>query len=153
MKLKLQRDSNDSRSTLGRLFVDGRFECYTCEDEPRSTKVRGETRIPAGRYNVALRMEGGFHNRYLTRFGRSFHKGMLWVQDVPGFEWILIHIGNTEADTDGCILVGKRKLPNGEGGGMVASSKDAYVALYPKVRDALLNGERVELEVCDELAD
>jgi hypothetical protein len=150
MLLKVQRVIHDNESTLGKLYVDGKFICHTLEDEPRTEKVKGETRIPAGKYRVTLRTEGGFHQRYVARFGAAFHKGMLWVRDVPGFEWILIHLGNTEQDTDGCILVGMTVRPNGRGGGEIAGSEIAYRALYPVVRDALLRKEPVDIEVVDE---
>jgi hypothetical protein len=71
----------------------------------RDVKVKGETRIPAGRYQVTLRTEGGFHSKYSEKYG-EMHKGMLWVRDVPGFEYILIHTGNTDEHTAGCLLVG-----------------------------------------------
>ena len=97
MKLEVLRFSSESDSTLGLLFdvTDGRkFLCFTLEDEARETKVMGETRIPAGTYKLKLRKEGGYHSRYVKKYG-SMHKGMIHVQDVPGFEWILWHTGNT----------------------------------------------------------
>ena len=98
MKLEVLRISSQSDSTNGILFdtTKGRkFLAYTLEDEYRETKEKGETRIPAGTYKIKLRKEGGFHGRYTTKYG-SMHKGMLHVQDVPGFDYILIHTGNTD---------------------------------------------------------
>ena len=94
MKLEVLRFSSQNNSTLGMLFdvTKGRkFLCFTLEDEFREVKISGETRIPAGTYNVTLRTEGGFNQRYDDKFGTDFNKGMLWVRDVPGFEYILIH--------------------------------------------------------------
>ena len=91
MKLEVQRFSSKSSSTLGILFdvtTTPEFLCYTLEDEFREVKVSGETRIPAGTYNITLRTEGGFNQRYNEKFGSDFNKGMLWVRDVPGFEYI-----------------------------------------------------------------
>ena len=122
------------------MFVDCDFECFTIEDEFRTTKKYGETRIPNGRYKVELRTVGGFHNRYLKKFGKDFHKGMLWVKDVPNFEYILIHIGNTEKDTAGCLLVGSTS--NSEKG-FIGDSTGAYKSMYKKVSDAILRGEDV----------
>lgn len=150
MEIHLARMSCDNDSTLGRLYVDDTFACHTVEDEPRSIKVRGETRIPAGRYQIKLRTVGGFHARALAKYG-AWHKGMLWLQDVPGFEYILIHTGNTEKDTDGCIIVGSGVIPNGRGGGSVTGSVDAYKKLYPMVRDELLAGRQVWITVADEV--
>lgn len=150
MELLVKRISHDAESTVGELLVNGEKECFTCEDEPRDKKVKGETRIPAGRYRVVLRKEGGFHQRYLKKFGPQFHRGMLWLKDVPGFEWILIHIGNSEKDTDGCILVGARLVKNANGGGTVQQSEIAYRALYPVVAAALEVGEEVWITINDE---
>ena len=72
MKLEVIRFSSQNDSTLGLLFdvTHGRkFLCFTLEDEARDTKVMGETRIPAGIYDLKLRTEGGYHNRFLKKFG------------------------------------------------------------------------------------
>ena len=94
MELEVLRFSSQKDSTSGALFdvVNGKrnFLCYTIEDEQRDVKVWGETRIPAGRYKLSLRKEGGFHTRYLAKYG-DMHKGMIHVNDVPGFEFILWH--------------------------------------------------------------
>lgn len=150
MNLTVQRYNSSSESTLGMLFIDCKFECYTLEDEYRTQKVKGETRIPAGKYKVELRREGGFHSRYLQKFGQTFHKGMLWVKDVPNFEYILIHIGNDDGDTAGCLLVGNTANNNNLGKGFIGASTDAYKKFYPKVADALMNGEEVWIEYKDE---
>lgn len=143
MELKLQRIDNGTESTLGYISVNegimSWLECFTCEDEPRIKKLAGKTRIPAGRYEIKLRTEGGKHKRYSELF--DWHEGMLWLQDVPGFEWIYIHIGNTHKDTLGCILAGT--TPNHDyvnGGGSVSHSTDAYKRLYLKVIDAMRHG-------------
>jgi len=150
MKLEVKRFSKSNESTIGLLMVDCEFHCYTLEDEYRSQKVKGDTRIPAGEYNVTLRTEGGFHNRYLAKFGADFHKGMLWVMDVPDFEYILIHIGNDDSDTAGCLLLGDGANNNKVAKGFISSSTDAYKRIYAIVRDAILNGETVTIEYKDE---
>ena len=90
MELKVVRYNSKADYTDGLLFIDNKFECFTIEDEAREIKVKGETCIPDGTYKVTLRTEGGFNNRYTSKFGADFHKGMLWVRDVPNFEYILI---------------------------------------------------------------
>ena len=103
MKLEVLRISSESDSSSGLVFdvTNGRkFLCYSLEDEYRSEKVMHETRVPAGTYKILLRKEGGFHGRYTKKYG-SMHKGMLHVQDVPNFKWILIHTGNTDEHTAG----------------------------------------------------
>lgn len=102
MNLRVIREPSRGGATLGSLYVDGVRLCETLEDELREQpgqpvaawKVKGQTAIPAGRYRVTLRQS--------PRFGRLTP----WLQDVPGFEWILIHAGNKSADTEGCLLVG-----------------------------------------------
>ena len=85
MKLEVLRFSSGEDSTSGILFdVTGgkrKFLCYTIEDEFRAQKVRGETRIPEGKYTLTLRKEGGFHSRYLKKYGANFHKGMIYVNN------------------------------------------------------------------------
>lgn len=153
MNLRLERLSSDDDSTIGSLFIDGRFMCATVEDEFRATKQVHETRIPAGVYGIKLRAEGGFHERYAAYYGKKFgadwHRGMLHLQQVPGFEYILIHTGNTDDDSSGCIIVGLTANLNAEGGGSVAQSRAAYEKLYPIVRDALLRGEQVSITIVD----
>jgi len=152
MKLEVLRISSQSDSTNGILFdtTNGRkFLAYTLEDEYRETKVKGETRIPAGTYKIKLRKEGGFHGRYTTKYG-SMHKGMLHVQDVPGFDYILIHTGNTDEHTDGCLLVGNTQTENiGTKDGFIGASVNAYKRIYPPIASALENGEDVEITYVD----
>jgi len=146
MKLEVLRFSSQKDSTSGILFdvVNGKrnFLCYTLEDEHRDVKVWGETRIPAGTYKLEFRKEGGFHNRYLSRYGTPFHKGMIWVKDVPGFEYILWHSGNTDENTAGCLLLGNTQTSNLVAkDGFVGSSRDAYEQVYPYVAAAIENGD------------
>ncbi len=106
MKISVERIFSDDDATISTLWVDGRFICFGLEDEYREDKIPGETRIPAGEYKITLRTVGGFHTRYGRKFP-EFHKGMLWIRGVPNFEYILIHIGNTDEHTAGCLLVGE----------------------------------------------
>ena len=136
MKLEVLRYKSDDNHTLGAMFEvkeDGsrEFMCYTLEDEHREEKVRSETRIPAGEYEIKLRTVGGFHSKYSRRF-RDIHKGMLWLQDVPNFKWILIHCGNTDQDTAGCLLVGQTQQDN-----FIGRSTQAYLDIYPRIAEAV----------------
>ena len=88
MKLQVVRTQFGNDATNGMLFIDGMFECFTLEDQEQAVKVRSETAIPLGTYNVVLRAEGGFNKRYVAKYGNTWHKGMLWIQEVQGFEWI-----------------------------------------------------------------
>ena len=130
MQILVDRYLSDAEATLSKVSVDGAFVCHGLEDEHRRIKVFGETRIPAGEYDITVRREGGFHKRYSNdRRFRDFHQGMLWVRRVPGFRFILIHVGNTEKHTKGCLLVGnadERKM-------CVWNSARAYETLYKRV--------------------
>lgn len=141
MDLVVLRYNSADDYTDGLLFIDDKFECYTIEDEARTVKVYGETRIPDGTYFVELRTEGGFHNSYSKKYP-DMHKGMLWVKDVPEFEYILIHVGNTDKDTAGCLLVGTTADKNKN---FIGASSGAYKDMYPKVLSALENNECVTI--------
>jgi hypothetical protein len=144
MKLTVLRYYDDGETTSGLLFIDGKFECYTCEDQHRDKKVMGDTRIPSREYQLGLRTEGGHHERYSKKFPKD-HVGMLHVLDVPGFEYILIHIGNTEADTAGCLLVGNQITKEGK----LVDSTGAYESMYKKVAPKLKSGEKVTINYLD----
>jgi hypothetical protein len=136
----VRRFLSNRDATLSDVSIDGAFECYGLEDERRDVKVAGETRIPPGMYRVGVRTEGRFHTRYSARFAR-FHAGMLHVLDVPGFEFILIHVGNTDDDTAGCLLTGQSCAASAAGSLTVGASVPAYKALYAKAIAAALAGE------------
>jgi hypothetical protein len=138
MRILVNRITSDSEATLSTISIDDKFECFGLEDEYREEKVAGETRIPAGTYQVGVRAEGGFHNRYSAKYP-DFHRGMLQVLDVPNFEYILIHVGNTDADTAGCLLVGDNATTAGRI--TIPSSGSAYKSIYPKLIDAAEAGE------------
>ena len=143
MVIKVLRFSGNKESTTSLVFIDGKFECYGLEDEQRTVKVFGETRIPNGLYQIGLRTVGGHHQRYSDKF--KWHEGMLHILDVPDFEYILIHIGNTDDDTAGCLLVGDTINNNTVNDGFLGSSTSAYTRLYKKVIKALNSGEKVSI--------
>ncbi|MDB5814416.1 MAG: hypothetical protein JWN23_1533 [Rhodocyclales bacterium] len=138
MKLHLIRDVLTPDYTLGRLAIDGVFECYTCEDTVRQVegqpveqwKVAGTTAIPRGNYIVIIDHSNHF-NRELPR-----------LLDVPGYEGVRIHSGNTAANTEGCILVGQVRTGNG-----VGMSHIAFDALFEKMDSAYLRHEPISLEI------
>jgi hypothetical protein len=153
MHLELFRISSQQDSTNGILFDatnnQRRFLCYTLEDEYRETKVMEETRIPAGTYEITLRDFGGFHKRYTERYG-NMHRGMLWLRDVPNFQYILIHTGNTDEHTAGCILVGDTQHNNIlKRDGFIGSSVNAYKRVYPQIAKELVRGEKVHITIVD----
>ena len=158
MELEVIRFSSGTDSTNGILLeiiqqgneIDGifkqkKFLAYTLEDEYRSEKVFGETRIPNGTFKLGLRKVGGYHAKYTKRFPH-IHVGMLHVLDVPGFEYILIHCGNTDEHTAGCLLVGDSQENNQiTKDGFIGKSTQAYKRIYPRIAEAIDCGEKVTI--------
>lgn len=140
--IKMNRLFDDGDTTLGVMDCLG-FPCTTLEDENRAIKVAGETRIPAGIYQIKLRTEGGMVRRYRERFG---HQGMLWLQDVPNFEYVYIHIGNDDEDTAGCILVGRTMDTDKF---TIGTSRITYCEVYDRVIAYLNEGEEVWISISD----
>jgi len=129
MILTLTRKEFTDKSTIGDLQM-GEWTCYTLEDMVREgPKVPGKTAIPYGLYEVII----SFSNR--------FQRPLPLLMNVPGFEGIRIHPGNTDKDTEGCILVGKTKAADFVGG-----SRAAFMELFPKLHDAL-ETEKVYVQV------
>jgi hypothetical protein len=153
MKLKVIRFSSQSDCTNGLLFEDSDigllFMGYTLEDEHRALKVKGETRIPCGTYNIKFRDEGGFHEKYSKRFP-GIHKGMLEVCDVPNFKYILIHCGNDDSHSSGCLLVGDSQENNVIiKDGWIGKSSNAYKRIYTDIARKLVLGQDVTIEYID----
>lgn len=131
MEFTLERRKLESTYTMGQLFTDGWFECFTLEDTVRDReKIQDKTAIPYGRYKVIINMS--------ARFKRL----MPLLLNVPGFEGIRIHPGNTAADTSGCILVGKIR-----GIEMILDSRSAFEPLYLKINAALESEEEVWVNI------
>ena len=141
---RVTRFATGSHDTIGMLSryddVPGAwsFLCFTLEDPKQTVKIKGRTRIPAGTYRLTLRTEGGFHERYSKKFP-DMHKGMIWVRDIPEFEYVLFHIGNTHIDTEGCLLLGNGVKYTG-GPSELLHSTYAYRSVYPGIRNSILAG-------------
>ena len=119
MKLHLKRLHRTDKSTIGELTIDGKFECYTLEDIEREVKVKAETAIPKGTYKVIINQS--------NRFKRL----MPLLLNVPNFEGVRVHAGNTNHDTEGCILVGRTR-----GVDFIGQSRKAYDSLFKKMQEA-----------------
>ena len=146
MKLTVVRTQFGTDATNGLLFIDGIFECYTLEDQYQAVKVMHETCIPEGTYDLKFRKTGGFHAKYSERYKNS-HYGMLHIQDVPNFTYILIHTGNTDEHTSGCLIVGETQQDlEVSKDGFIGSSAVAYKKMYAKVAGQLLQGKDVTIE-------
>lgn len=138
MILTLKRTFANGKATLGDLYADGGFMCHTLEDEVRTgPKVWGETAIPAGTYRV------------IVNESPRFKKLLPRLLNVPGFDGILIHKGNSHEDTHGCILVGDRI-----DGDMLAagSSTPAFSRVFGAIQTALSLGEEVWITITNEFA-
>lgn len=146
MKLENIRFAHGQHSTLGWLRINDQDAGFVLEDEGRAHKVKGETRIPAGTYAVALRQViSPLTERYRARFP-DFFEWHLEIQHVPNFSHVYIHVGNTEDDTEGCLLVG-----NGAVYGAhlkvhtITESVAAYTRIYKQIVAAMKAGERVTI--------
>ena len=151
MELVLQRFAEALDYTYGFLGEKGsRYPmAFVLEDEGRTTKVRGETRIPAGRYQIKFRkVLSGMTKKYRSRF--SWFTWHLELQDVPGFKYVYIHIGNTDEHTDGCLLVANTcDLDPQNGNGFIGDSTSCFKDIYQHVSKALKDGKQVFIEVKD----
>ena len=152
MELLLQRIARRDTYTIGRLYIDGQYFCDTCEDADRglrqdlplsvnqAKKRRGVTAIPVGRYRVTLGVKS---QKYSKKKQYDFTRGYLpRLVNVPAFDGILIHIGNTAADSEGCILVGRNTVVGG-----LTDSVKTYLKLMDLLVAARDRGETVTIEI------
>lgn len=126
MHLLLRRNTFNTDSTLGELYIDGKLFCFTLEDvvRPDGFKVYGKTAIRAGEYPIEM------------TFSPKYQKIMPLICNVPGFDGVRIHSGNTDADTEGCVLVGYVKGTN-----TISRSKAAFSALYDILAEGCSKGD------------
>lgn len=152
MRLLLKRIARRETYTIGRLYVDGVYYCDTAEDRDRDEnrdgviadpekKVPGETAIPNGNYRITMRVQSPKFSRY-PQYARC--KGYLpRLLDVPGFDGVLIHIGNDPTvDSAGCILVGRNRVV-----GKVLDSKVTFWPLYDRLKAADERGETISITI------
>lgn len=133
MELRLKRIALRDTYTIGKLYVDYHYFCDTCEDKVRDIeregKVYGKTAIPYGTYKVTLKVQSP---KYSQRSNYDWCKGYLpRLMNVPHFDGILIHAGNTAEDSAGCILVGENKVV-----GKVINSMATLKRLYGILKEA-----------------
>ena len=140
MKLTLKRIALRSTYTIGRLYVDSNYFCDTLEDTVRDLnkngkfdngekKVYAKTAIPYGTYEIKW------------TYSPRFKKYTPQLMNVPSFEGIRIHAGNTSADTEGCLLLGENKKV-----GMVLNSRATINKFYPLIKEACSKG-KVTIEI------
>lgn len=132
MILEVIRKEFTDESTIGEMKVDGKFICYTLEDKVRSEKINGKTAIPAGKYEIVV--DKSFR----------FKRDMPHILNVPNFAGVRIHSGNTDEDTEGCILVGLEKKKD-----FIGKSRLAFNSLF-KLLSEKLKTEKVYIEIKEE---
>lgn len=153
MKITLKRIFTNSQYTIGHLYVDGTWVCDTCEDSDRglkdsmsldeikARKIKDRTAIPQGNYKVTMNVISPRFSK--KKYYKDFCGGRLpRLVGVKGFDGVLIHIGNTDKDSSGCIIVGYNKEK-----GKVLNSKEAFEKLYMMLDSANRNGEKIDLKV------
>jgi heme-degrading monooxygenase HmoA len=124
MNLMVWRRTFTPKSTIGDLFIDDQYFGLTLEDTIRDKKIAGVTAIPYGVYEVII------------NFSNRFQRPMPLLLNVPGFLGIRIHAGNTDKDTEGCILVGFTEKDD-----FIGNSKSAFNQLFSKIQKALKTGK------------
>ena len=129
MELKVIRETFTDESTIGKLFINGVFHCFTLEDKVRENKIQNVTAIPKGRYEVII------------NFSNRFQQQMPLLLNVPNFEGVRIHWGNFAKDTDGCILLGTTKSVN-----MIGNSRTAY-AKFMAVLNKVSKTEKIFITI------
>lgn len=154
--ITVQRYSFHKNWTISKHLISGALYGFGVEDEIRAVKVKGETAIPYGTYPLSIRQSPKFSSSFYwndktgklieakeyaalkDKTGWRQHD-LIWVQNVPGFEYVLIHWGNTDLDTDGCYIVGSAVgVVKGREG--VINSRKHYIRLYEKVYPSIKKG-------------
>ena len=141
MELNIKRIARRETYTIGQLYIDGKYFCDTLEDKDRglrqdmpvavirATKRKGITAIPTGRYRVTLAVQSPkFSKRAIYQFCNGYLPRLI---NVPGYDGVLIHIGNTARDTEGCLLVGRNTQV-----GKVLDSRKTFIELYDRLLGA-----------------
>lgn len=152
MELKLKRIAFRPSYCIGKLYVNGEYFCDTIEDKDRglnetmteqeikSAKVYSETAIPTGTYKITLNVQS---SRFKNRVQYAFCKGYLpRLLNVKGFDGVLIHIGNDQNDSSGCILVGQNKVV-----GKVINSTETFRKLYDILDATNKKGENISIKI------
>lgn len=146
--LTVLRFFDDNETTLGLLYFQDQFFCYTLEDTFHEVKVKGETRIPAGTYNLDYRRE-------VTRLTRKYRQIWDWfdyhlhIQNVENFQYIYIHSGNDHTHTEGCLLIAD-SIESSDQERKIYNSRRAYERLYKSIKQFKQDGRQTRIKIFDE---
>lgn len=153
MKILVKRVAKKEKYTIGKMYVDDVYVCDTIEDKDRDLtqntplndikkkKVYGQTAIPSGTYNVTLDVVS---TKFVQKpyFKELCGDKLPRLMNVPGFDGVLIHTGNDEDDSYGCIIVGYNKVK-----GKVIESRKAFEKLYPILKQASNKKEKITIQI------
>ena len=154
MEILVDRKWKKEEYTIGNLYVDGVFYCNTLEDKDRDLttnlslqeikkrKKAGVTAIPIGTYNIRMDITSPKYSSKEWYVKNCHGAKMPRLENVPGYEGLLIHPGNKASETEGCLLVGKNDVK-----GMVTKSKDYFLPLYNKMYAAYSKGEKISITI------
>ena len=156
MKLFLHRLFDNGDDTIGILYYRDYYAdlkyVYVIEDEYRKEKVKDETRIPQGFYEVIARKGGQFYDAYskssieeIRKFTQKY--GVLEIINVPGFDNILLHTGNSDKDSSGCLILGDMANNNSSISGFISDSVKAYSRFIQAVEFYLDKKETIRIEI------
>lgn len=153
MKLTLNRIAKRDTYTIGKLYIDGEYFCDTIEDKDRGLKqtmslaeikqkkIKHQTAIPTGTYEITLNVVSPKYSGkpwYVNLCGAKMPR----LLNIPGYDGVLIHPGNTANDTSGCLIVGKNTVV-----GKVTESRVVFKNLYAKLKAAATKGERITITI------
>ena len=144
------RIKSSTTETVGKIYIDNVFQCFVLEDIHRDEKIKHETRIPAGNYKINLRREGGFYDRYCSRFNGDHP--IIWLREVPEFSYVYYHIGNDNDNTSGCPLLGELLQSvesNNEVSWKLMQSTDAYLDFHKKIVNEISHNREVITSILD----
>lgn len=154
MKILVERKWKKEDYTIGKLSIDGTSFCETLEDKDRGLtssmplekikvlKKAAVTAIPTGTYNVRMDVVSSKYSKSDWYIKNCHGAKVPRLENVPGYEGILIHSGNTASDTEGCILVGQNKVK-----GQVINSKATFLQLYNKMYATYSKGESITITI------
>lgn len=153
MEILVERIAKKPNYTISKWYVNGMYFCDGIEDTDRGLisdmsisdirriKVSGKTAIPAGTYQVTLKVKSPKYSK-VDKYRRFCNGYMPRLLNVPGYEGILIHPGNTEADTEGCLIPGQNKVK-----GKVVNSTDTWMKLYKLLKEAEEGNDIIRLTI------